>query len=127
MSITTRDDIFDGLFNMMKPRLRDLYKELGAVVNLPSVPLDADDDKYTVEFEVPGMSKDNLHVEVKGQLIVVSGECKRGTSFRTTNQSRTLPKDADLDTGIVGATLDDGILRVTVMRTKPRSRKITIT
>jgi HSP20 family protein len=139
----------------------DIYDRMGQLMNfafgltpaaladLPWVPL-ADlsetDDAYVVKAELPGVSKDQVNIELQDREIVISGEvpepqtgdgkgdgkgdgARRHRSTRRTGRFEFrawLPGDVNADA--VTAQLSDGILTVTVPKSEAaRPRKIEIT
>ncbi|MFG1705035.1 Hsp20/alpha crystallin family protein [Nonomuraea sp. M3C6] len=90
-------------------------------------------DAYVVRAELPGLKRDDIHVDVDGNQLCVSGEIDEEEKERHTLRRRTgkfvyrtiLPSDAD--TEHIGGELHDGILTVRVPKTEQgRSRRIPI-
>lgn len=131
----------------------DIYDRMGQLMNLafgsmmpdtvadlpwaPSADVSETDDAYVVRAELPGVSKDQIDVQLNDREIVISGEIpepqdeegRRHRSSRRTGrfEYRTyLPGDVNPDG--VGAELHDGVLTVTVPKSeqaKPRHIEIT--
>lgn len=106
----------------------------------PSAHAAATTDAYEVALELPGMSDNEIHLEVRGDRLVVTGEKQvhredSGKNFYFSERaygrfrrSFQLPEDADLDS--IGAAYKDGVLTITVprhMSQRPEGRKIPIT
>ena len=133
----------------------DIYDRMGQLVNavfmggpylrvtdVPWVPL-ADitetDDAYVMEAELPGVTKDNINVEVNDREVVISGEIPQqdedGEKGRRRRRGRrtgrfelrsVLPGDINPDA--ITANLSDGVLTVRVPKAeaaKPRHVEIT--
>ena len=103
----------------------------------PSCEFTEEKDKYVARFEVPGVPKDQIKIEVHENTLTVSGEKKEekkedskkrhysefsyGSFFRTF----TLPSKIDAEK--VAATYDHGILTVTMAKTEAaKARQITV-
>jgi HSP20 family protein len=111
-----------------------------AALSAPWTPL-ADisetDDAYMIEAELPGVSRDQVNVDINDREIVISGEItepqddegKRRRRARRTGRFEfrtTLP--GDINPEGVTANLNDGVLTVTVPKSeaaKPRHVEIT--
>ena len=87
-----------------------------------SVPLDvqAKDDEYLVYAAVPGLSANDLRVEVQGNTLTLRGEVFAPANGEQTNWllqeraygkfSRTLTMPTELEAGKVEANLENGVL-----------------
>lgn len=133
----------------------DIYDRMGHIVNaafmggpywrvadVPWTPL-ADitetDDAYVIEAELPGVTKDNLNVEVNDREVVISGEIPRqdeeGEKGRRRRRARRTGKfelrsilPGDINPDAVSANLSDGVLTVRVPKAeaaKPRRVEVT--
>jgi HSP20 family protein len=148
--VTTADPFreFEDIYDRMGQLVNAAF--LGApsymrVIDAPWTPL-ADisetDDAYVIEAELPGVTKDNLNVELNDRELVISGEIpmqeekekekeKRLRRRRTRRTGRfelrtLLPGDVNPDA--VTANLSDGVLTVRVPKAqaaKPRRVEIT--
>ena len=104
----------------------------------PAANISKDESGYVLRFDVPGVSKDQVDIDIDGGVLVVSGERKSSTEngdaetyykmesfsgrFR---RSFRLPEDAD--TSSVTATYKDGVLTVRVPQAEAaRARKVEI-
>ena len=145
--VTTADPFreFEDIYDRMGQLVNAAF--LGApsymrVIDAPWTPL-ADisetDDAYVIEAELPGVTKDNLKVELNDRELVISGEIPRqdedGEKGRRRRRARRtgrfelrtlLPGDVNPDA--VTANLSDGVLTVRVPKAqaaKPRRVEIT--
>jgi len=126
------EDIYDRMGQLMNMAFGDLG--VSGVTDVPWTPL-ADvsetDDAYRVHIELPGMSRDQIDVQLVDRELIVTGEItengdggrRRRSSRRTGRfEYRTfLPGDVKPDQ--VSAELADGVLTVTVPKSdtaKPR-------
>jgi HSP20 family protein len=101
----------------------------------PLVDIEETDDAWTVEADLPGVKKDNIHLDASDSELVITGEIsereRKGTLRRRTRRTGrfeyrvTLP--GDVDTGNIDASLSDGVLTVRIPkpeRAKPRQVEI---
>ncbi|MBT3583578.1 MAG: Hsp20 family protein [Halobacteriovoraceae bacterium] len=70
-----------------------------------------DEKHYFYAFEVPGLSSDDLSVEIKDNLITLSGQSTHWNN-RNFQKSFYLPQDADLSQ--IEASVESGILALVV-------------
>ncbi|QQR88609.1 MAG: Hsp20/alpha crystallin family protein [Myxococcales bacterium] len=106
---------------------------------VPTVNVSESPEHYSIEVELPGVTKENAHVEVHDRVLTVSGERKvqeekkkakyhRIESFYGSfMRSFSLPEDADQDN--IKANFKEGLLQVDVARkaqTSPKLKKIDI-
>lgn len=92
----------------------------------PSLNIGADDKQYTITVEVPGVSQDDVTIEVADRTLTIKGEKKRHTEDKDKNFYRvecaygafqrtlSLPDDADEDG--IAASFAKGILTITIPR-----------
>ena len=100
---------------------------------VPAVELSENDSRYTLTVEVPGVKKDDVHVDLREGMLVVHGEKKSEReekkersryierSYGSFSRSFSLPPDADPDR--LEASFKDGVLTIQIPRTqesKPR-------
>lgn len=100
-------------------------------LSMPSVDITESDDAYCVRAELPGVSKDEVTVELDQGVLCLRGEKKsrrdekteRGRrlecSYGAFSRSFTLPSDADPDR--INAEFKDGVLEVKVHK-QPESK-----
>ena len=99
---------------------------------VPAVETEETDDAYLVRAELPGMKRDDVDVELRGNELPITGEVTEETSGKTLRHRQgkfayraTLPADADAEK--IDAQLADGILTVRLPKaTKAQTRKIDI-
>ena len=117
------------LFEDSLGQIRSLSGEMSEFT--PTIDVDQSDDAYTVTLEIPGVKRDDVSVEVREGMLVVSGtknkEAKRGGQgegegesvqasrrFGRFSQAMTLPDDAKRDE--ISAEFADGVLHVSIPR-----------
>jgi len=125
------DRLFDDFFGMTPAR-----GERGAVWS-PAVNVREDEDSFFIEAELPGMSREDIELEVEQNSLVIKGERRfeqkeEGENYHFVERSYgsfyrsfTLPKNVDADG--IGAEYKDGVLTVTVPKkeeVKPKKVEI---
>lgn len=116
------DRLFDAFFN-------PAYEEETALTAFsPAVDIIEHDKELQLQVELPGMTKDEVKVSVKDNLLTISGEKKRETKVEQKNYQRTeriygtfqrsfrLPEYAELDK--IEAEFKDGVLNITIPKKK---------
>jgi HSP20 family protein len=83
-------------------------------------------EKSVISLAVPGISKDDIHLEVKEDGLLTLSFDKQTDFFRSGHKTWTLPEDIDVEN--VTAECKDGLLTVTLPKLKrlPSSRKVEI-
>ncbi len=133
--------------------LRDIEKRISSMLDLeraavpavskesvwaPAVNEKEDEKAYYVEVDLPGVKKEDINVEVKDNILVISGERKfkkeekdkgyvRTESFFGRFERRfTLPADADAEK--IEAKVEDGVLHLMIPKVeeKENTKKIEI-
>ena len=125
---------WEGLF----PRrrfLEDIFRDFGSARRnfVPAVELSENDHSYTITVEIPGVKKDDVHVDLREGMLVVHGEKRsereekkdRGRYLERTYGSfcRTFAMPPDADADHLEASFKDGVLTIEVPRSeesKPR-------
>lgn len=102
----------------------------------PPVNISESDTSYLIECELPGVTRENIELQVAGNKLTLSGEVRddrlENMSYHRREREHgrfartfTLPEDAD--TNRVGARFQDGVLQITVEKEeKALPRKINI-
>ena len=116
----------------LRPALRDWNVE-------PRIKMDVTegDNDYTVKADIPGVKKEDIHVEVQGNEVTISAQLKReseqkeGKSLRTERyygeQTRCFTLGHDIDDSKVDAKYTDGVLVLTLPKKAGKStRQVTI-
>ena len=114
-------------------RMREMF-EAGQGELIPAMDVREKDKQYAITIELPGVGKEDVHVELEGGLLTVRGEKTSERedkkehrhyterSYGSFTRSLRLPSDADADR--LEASFKDGVLAVTIPRTeaaKPRA------
>lgn len=104
---------------------------------MPDVDIAETDGEIVVKAELPGMKKEDVEIEIEGNVLTLSGEKKEEkeekekerylyeSSYGAFQRSFTLPTAVKEDQ--VKAEFKDGVLRVTLPKSgQPRGKKIEI-
>ena len=138
--LTPFDSLFDRVFGSSFPSFAkefgpDFYQK-GAY---PKVNIVSHKDTVEIVAEIPGLSKDNVNVNVQGNTLTISGT-KNNTQKETdsvyilrelkhSSFKRSFTLGENIDTDSIKAAFDNGILRVTLSKitpSEPNVRKIEI-
>jgi len=105
----------------------------------PPVEIAQRGDKLVVRADLPGVDKDDLHLEVQNDVLSLSGERReqreeRGDGFYRSERrygrfSRAIPLPEGINPDEVEATFDNGVLEVTLPAPTPRqstAKRVTI-
>lgn len=122
------DDLFNEFFDMFN-------RPLPANGNVLSPPIDIDEteDAYLVSMDMPGVPKENINLDLNGNILTVTGE--RGTrseeagkkerSYVKFQRSLSLPNTVDINK--VEANCENGLLEIFLPKSEEaRPRKIEI-
>lgn len=125
------DDMLKGFF------VRPLSFETDMTSGI-KLDIKEDDKAYTVHAELPGVKKEDIHVQVDGNRVSLSAEVKRESEQREGERvlrteryfgqvSRSFQLAHDLDEGGAQAEFSDGVLKLLLpKKDKPTSRKIAV-
>lgn len=104
---------------------------------LPALDVAENDAQYTISVELPGVGKDDVHVELGEGRVTVRGEKKSEHEEKKDQRryaersygvfSRSFPLPADADADRIDASFKDGVLTLKVPKTeaaKPRTISI---
>ena len=129
------DDAFDDLF-------RGFFMRPVRVEGVPEVQIKMDvkeDDKaYTVHAEIPGVRKDDIHVNIDGNQVAISAEVKNEKEVKEGEKvlrseryygkvSRAFTVAQDVDEAAAQAKYNDGVLELTLpKKVAAKSKRLTI-
>ncbi|MDS0258676.1 Hsp20/alpha crystallin family protein [Haloarcula sp. S1CR25-12] len=95
----------------------------------PRIDVAEDDDQYVIVVDMPGFGKDDIEVYVTDNTLAIEAEqrdeltteeatyIQQERTHQSLSRRITLPGDADTED--ITATMDDGVLRITVARVEP--------
>jgi HSP20 family protein len=114
----------------------EFAKTLGWV---PSVDVHENENAYTFEVDVPGLNKEDLHIEAEGNRVTIRGERKQaeetvaGARRRTERRYGKFERSFEVYDGFeadkVAARLENGVLYVTLPKredAKPKQIKVNV-
>lgn len=102
----------------------------------PRVDISRDEGVYTMTFEVPGVDREDLHIDFNDGILTVRGEKKRGIEETTEGcrcteryygsfeRSFELPSEAVAEE--ISARLENGVLTVTMPVKEPETKRVEI-
>ena len=99
----------------------------------PSVDVSETEKEVIVKAELPGMDPKDIDVSVRGDILTLHGERKqekeeKGENFHRVERSygsfsRSIQLPAEVDSGKVNATYKDGVLKISLPKTKEAAVK----
>ncbi len=132
------DRLFDTVFHSFVPNspslpftARGFLNEGGARPKLtelsrPQVDIAADDNQYELVMNVPGLTSDDVTIELQGECLVISGQKLENNNssdkhyYRVERSlgafQRTLSLPEDVNTDEIKAHLQDGVLTLSIPR-----------
>ncbi len=131
--LSTLQERMNRLFEERLPSTRN-EEELNLGTFYPAVDIREGDKEITIKAELPGIKKEDVHIDVNDGVITLSGERKLEKedkkenyhrierSYGSFHRSFTLPSTVDVEK--IKATYKDGILEATLPKTeeaKPKS------
>ncbi len=128
---------YGGLFGDLFSDLFDNALGYAVSEGWPKVDIEETDDAYLIKAELPGMSKEQVNIEIRNNVLSISGEKKETREEKSKNVHRresyvggfcrnfSLPDQ--VATEKVDAEFRDGILRLTIPKSEEKKpRRITI-
>jgi HSP20 family protein len=118
--------LFEDFFKPWNGWFGDEGSLLNRVLSVPAANITEDKDYYEVALAVPGMKKDDLKIDVHGNLLTISSEkvetkeendkqfTRKEYNYSSFTRSFTLPDEVNQEK--IGAKYEDGILKLTLPR-----------
>ena len=126
-SLMTRGSLFDDFFRDMAPGfyVRPLHGDALPTPAQIKVDVKENDKSFTVQAEVPGVSKEDIHVSIDGNVVTLRAEVKQQDSqtedekvLRTERYygavARSFQLPQDIDQTQAKAKYDSGLLTLTL-------------
>ncbi|HPW09418.1 MAG TPA: Hsp20/alpha crystallin family protein [Burkholderiaceae bacterium] len=126
-SLISRGNLFDDFFRDVAPGfyVKPLHGDPLPTPASIKIDVKENDKAYTVQAEVPGVSKEDIHVSLEGNVVTVRAEVKQQDSqskdeksLRTERYygavSRSFQLPQDFDQGSSKAKYDNGVLTLTL-------------
>ena len=131
-SLITRGSLFDDFFRDLSPGF--FVKPLHGDALPQSIKVDVKEsgEGYTVQAEIPGVSKEDIHVHIEGSTVTVSAEVKQEDKQTSDEKllrseryygsvSRSFQLPADVDQAKAKAKYDNGVLTLTLPKKAAQS------
>lgn len=111
---------------------RDSTATAEAPAMVPAVDVLENEAGITLKADLPGVSRENLHIRVDGETLTIEGQLNLGdlkeldpvyAEVRTAQYRRSFVLSRDLDTAKIDASMKNGVLTLTVPKleqAKPR-------
>jgi HSP20 family protein len=104
---------------------------------VPALDLSETADGYTVELAVPGMSADDLQINIENNVLTIKGEARKESEDRQRNYhrverrfgsfQRTVALPTTVKADAISASLTNGILRLDIPKAEEvKPRRITV-
>ena len=137
-SLVTRNSLFDELFKDFAPGyfIKPLHGD--AMPAQIKVDLKESDNGYTVNAEIPGVSKDEIHVGIDGNVVTLRAEVKQEDSKTEGEKvlrseryygavSRSFQLPVDIDAAQARAKYESGVLTLSLpKKTGQSSKRLTV-
>lgn len=138
------DKLFDDAFNQFtsfKPFTTTRFKpakSINSYINThKGMDIYSDDSNYFVECEAPGITKDEVNLEINDGLLKINIEKKKDTEEKTKDyilkgrstfkSFKSIPITEDMDQNNISASLKDGLLKLSIPKiTKKETKQIKI-
>jgi HSP20 family protein len=126
-------DYFDDIFSNMEGDVRKVFGEIKTMVNRPKANIIRYDDYYEVQLAVPGITKEDVKVEIDEHGLTISCEKPTGDDkkylkqeFDYSNFIRKFRIPSDVDRDQVQATYKDGILVLRLNKVEKNKRTVNV-
>ena len=137
-SLISRNSLFDDFFKELSPGF--FVKPLHGDPLPAQIKVDVKEsaDAYTVHAEVPGVSKDDIHVSVDGNIVTLRAEVKQQDAKTEGERvlrseryfgevSRSFQLAVDVDEDKAAAKYDNGVLTLTLPKKRGSgSKRLTV-
>jgi HSP20 family protein len=130
--LITRGSLFDDFFRDLSPGF--FVKPLHGDALPQSIKVDVKEsgEGYTVQAEIPGVSKEDIHVHIEGGTVTVSAEVKQEDKQTSDEKllrseryygsvSRSFQLPSDIDQSKAKARYDNGVLTLTLPKKAPQA------
>lgn len=98
----------------------------GRVMNIPAVNITENKDEYKVALAVPGMKKEDFHIDIDGNMLTISSEkeeskeekdkkfTRKEYNYSSFSRSFTLPDEVNKEK--IEAKYEEGVLKISLPR-----------
>lgn len=117
--------IFDDFFKPWN-EIFDESRWMNKMMTVPAVNIKQETENYLVSLAVPGLKKEDLHIDMEGNMLTISSEkeekfeekedqfTRKEYNYSSFSRSFTLPEDVKLD--MIDARYEDGVLTIKLPR-----------
>jgi HSP20 family protein len=131
--VTSFDRLFDHMFEGMFPSVtKEFGVDLFSKGAYPKVNVSDEETRVLIEAEVPGLSKDQVKVEVQDGVLTIRGEKREAKDdkkktyvYRELKQSsfaRSFQLNENLDADKIDAKFENGVLEVIIPKKVPETK-----
>jgi HSP20 family protein len=131
--LATRNTPFARLFDDFFAPFAGTGDRPDAEAKLPSVDIYEKERTICIDAELPGVAKENIHIDVKGRLLTLSGESKGANEVKDENTyrrerkygrfERTFNLAFDINPETIVAKYENGILSLVIPRPEEQKPK----
>lgn len=112
--------LFKEMNEMFNNRMMALKNQYGSLMS------DETNDAFVYEFDMPGLEKSDVKMEIVNNVLLIKGEKKKEvgngvSNSRNYSYSMTLPKNSDAEK--ITAVMKNGILKVVVSKKEIKEEK----
>lgn len=128
--VTAFDTMFDEMINSMYPEeSKHLNKDFFLKGSYPKCNVFSSKEKLFIEAAIPGLTKDQLNIEVKNGILSISGNsantCDENVNYiyreiKKSSFQRSFSLSEKLDHSSVSAQVSNGILTISIDFIKPQ-------
>jgi HSP20 family protein len=136
-NVTALQDRINRLFDDAFPTRREFEEDVSKGDWRPAVDIYDTDEAVVIHVELPGISKENISVEVRGNVLTLRGEksinkdfseencCRQERCYGTFQRAFTLP--SSINSQSIKASFKDGILELKIPKPEEeRPTQITV-
>ncbi|MEY2803365.1 MAG: hypothetical protein RL657_701 [Pseudomonadota bacterium] len=112
--------LFSPVATYRRPQLHAFERFLGEVLRTPTqpgAPASADDKAYELSFDMPGVAREQIKVDIEGQLVRIETLPDAPRSYRGVYE---LPQEIDPEAST--AKFENGVLSLTLAKVQPVSK-----
>lgn len=123
---------FPAVFNLMDRFFQDDF--MTQTANRPAVNIRETDDAFHLELLAPGLTKQDIQVQIDQNILSVSYEKKENTEetkphfirreFSSRSFKRSFTLTEKINAEAIEATYENGILHITLPKTAPKENKV---
>jgi len=126
--------VFDDFFKPWNEWFDTSTSLLNRTLTVPAVNIVETKDHFNLSFAIPGMKKDDFHIDMEGNMLSVSCEkeeskeekehkyTRKEYNYSTFSRSFSLPEDVIKDK--IQATYTDGVLHLTLPKKEEAKKSI---